>query len=153
MTLVAKVNLSNVIVERLEITLIPGQYNTRETAAINGKPFLLPIERINFEPFDPETQKRSGPVDTVLIDKVIETYIVTNKTAGELDTEKTEKANRDLDILITKALAAEILVRDKEIVQKVNEVISEASLSATPITELTAAQWKTRLRDRYKSLL
>ena len=153
MPLAAKLNTSDVIIDRFITPLIPGTFVTKAISQVNGKPYLLPIERVDFTPFDSATQKRSGPVDDVQPAKVVETYTVVDKTVQELDDEKTVRANSDLDILISKAIAAEVLVRDKEIVQKVNEIITEAGLTAAPIATLSAAEWKTRLRDRYKSFL
>lgn len=39
-----------------------GDYNTKESSALNGKPYLAPATREGYEPFDPATQLRSGPV-------------------------------------------------------------------------------------------
>ncbi len=156
--LAAKVDLSDVIIERGLFDLIPGEFNTRETAAINGKRFFLPIERIGFEPFDPLLQKRTGPVDDVQPTKVVETYTVVNKTAQELDDEKTAKADQDLNITASKAVAAEVWIRDEELVDAINAIIIQAGLSVPQIQKLTATgeltnDFRTRIKDRYKSLL
>lgn len=53
---------------------------------------FLPEDRVGFSPFDPATEKRSGPDLTVLSDRVEATYQVVLKTAQELDDEKTAAA-------------------------------------------------------------
>lgn len=56
----------------------------------------LPQVVIGFEPFDPDTQKRSGPINLVKVDSVESTFVVTNKTAQEIDDEKEAKADAQL---------------------------------------------------------
>ncbi len=153
MPLAALVDLSDVILERGEFALIPGTFNTRATAALNGKAFLLPIERVGFTPFNSALQKRTGPVDVVQPAKVVETYVVVNKTAQELDDEKTAIANVDVDLRIQKAVAAEVRKRDEEIISTLNALIAELSATTPELTSLTVPQWRTRLIDKYKSLL
>lgn len=52
-----------------------GKYNTRETAAVNGNVFLLPVEETR-PSFDPITEGLMGPVHTVFIDKVTSVWTV-----------------------------------------------------------------------------
>lgn len=58
----------------------------------------LPIE-ITSPPFDPALQVRTGPVTTILGDKVTRVWTVRNKTAQELDDEKTTRVT-DVDFLL-----------------------------------------------------
>ena len=152
MILAARVDLTNTILERGIFNLIDGQFNTRTQAATNGKPFMLPIERIGFTPFNSATQKRSGPVDDVQAAKVVETYTVTNKTVQELDDEKTAIADADIDRLGDKTIAAETWVRTEEIIDTINALLIELSATTPKITKLSADDFKTRLRLRHKAL-
>ena len=45
-------------------------------------------EKVGFEPFDPATQVRAGPVHAIQADKVVSTYTVRAKTARERDGDK-----------------------------------------------------------------
>ncbi len=89
MVLAAKVNTDGVVIERFDNPLEPGTFVTKMISQSTGKPYLLPIERIGYEPFDPALQKRTGPVDDIQASKVVETYTITNKTEQELNDEKT----------------------------------------------------------------
>ena len=47
----------------------------------------LPVNLVDFQPFDPAVQIRTGPDFTVGASKVVATYVVRDKTAQELDDE------------------------------------------------------------------
>ena len=57
----------------------------------------LPQEIVGFEPFDPKTQIRTGPIHSVMQDKVVSTYTVRNKTAQETEEEKETAAVNGLN--------------------------------------------------------
>src|SRR3990167_4292225 len=56
----------------------------------------LPQEIIGFEPFNPRTQIRTGPINSVLTDRVVSAYVVRDKTAQELADEKSASATVNL---------------------------------------------------------
>ena len=64
----------------------------------------LPEELVGFTPFDPKTQVRTGPVRTVQADKVVSTYTVRDKTAQEIEDEKTATARGDLGTTLGKTV-------------------------------------------------
>lgn len=55
----------------------------------------LPQEVAGYEPFNPVTQKRSGPVNTVIGDKVVSVYSIIEKTQQEIELEKTTAAQNE----------------------------------------------------------
>jgi hypothetical protein len=64
---------------------------TREFSASSAVPTLasnkgewLPEIVVGYEPFDPTTQIRTGPVQTITATQVVQTYTVRAKNAGEL---------------------------------------------------------------------
>ncbi len=67
--------------------------------ALVGKPYrsFLPVEVTN-PPYDPATQVKTGPVVTVLVDKVTRVWTVRDKTAAELDAEK-DAAISNVDVV------------------------------------------------------
>jgi len=78
----------------------------------------LPQVVVGFEPFDPETQKRTGPINVINADDVTSTYTVTNKTAQEIDAEKDELAQIILNEPGLKAYA--LCINDGTIVPGAN---------------------------------
>jgi len=78
----------------------------------------LPQVVVGYEPFDPAAQKRTGPVNTVNADDVTSTYVVTNKTAQEIDAEKDELAQIILNEPGLKAYA--LCINDGTIVPGAN---------------------------------
>ena len=73
-----------------------GIWNLTEQELFDQFGFAKQV-RIGFEPFDPETQNRTGPANAVVGITVESTYTVTNKTAQELDDEKTATATSLVD--------------------------------------------------------
>lgn len=57
----------------------------------------IPQELIGFEPFDAATQFRTEPTHLVLAFKVVSTYVVTDKTAQEIDDEKEVQAEKTMN--------------------------------------------------------
>ena len=87
----ALVDLTDTIVgfRSFSQALEPGKFNTRETAAVNGHPFLLPVTGTP-PSFDP-IMERLSPLDyTVLVDQV-----VLNQTVISLDGMTIEKNQDD----------------------------------------------------------
>lgn len=66
-----------------------GSHNTKDASANNGKPYIVPAVRTGFDPFDPATQIRTGPV--LQAEPAEVQYTVRDKTARELDDEKDEE--------------------------------------------------------------
>lgn len=61
-------------------------FNTKADSVINGKPYLISATQTGFEPFDPASQVREGPV----LDAIAATiaYTVRAKTVQEISDEK-----------------------------------------------------------------
>ena len=123
------------------VATVPGPFYTRpgelklhdKTPARLLELGWLPEEVVGFEPFDPNTQKRTGPVYTILPDKVVSTYAVTNKTAREIDGEKTASAAGGLGTTLNKTIF---------------DALWELHQGTQPVE--TKAQYKARLVDIYK---
>lgn len=64
----------------------------------------LPVRRVGFEPFDPAVQVRTGPDYAVGADEVVAAYTVRDKTAQEIDDEKTVAVQAELGRKFIKAL-------------------------------------------------
>ena len=96
----------------------------------------LPEEVIGFEPFSPATQIRTGPVRTIQAGKVVSTYAVTDKTAQQIEDEKTASATSGLATALNKTLF---------------DALWELHQGAQP-TE-TKAQYRVRLIQIYKGYL
>jgi len=60
--------------------------NTRADSAVNGKPYYVEAVRVGFEPFDPATQVRMGPV--LQPNPATIRYTVRPKSQAELDAER-----------------------------------------------------------------
>lgn len=75
----------------------------------------FPVERVNFLPFDSDTQVRTGPIVTVETDKVVETYAIRDKTAQELDDEGVARALTELDMKAFKVIGARLWDQEKRI--------------------------------------
>lgn len=56
----------------------------------------LPVQDTN-PPYDGDAQNRTGPVISVLSDQVTRVWTVVDKTAGEIDADKTARANSEID--------------------------------------------------------
>ena len=62
----------------------------------------FPQELVGFEPFDAATQTRTGPVNVILASKVRSIFVVTDRTAQDIDDEKEARADK----IMTRGLAA-----------------------------------------------
>ena len=60
-----------------------GSHNTKASSAINNKPYIVAAVRTGYDPFNPATQIRTGPV--LQADPPEIQYTIRSKTAGELD--------------------------------------------------------------------
>lgn len=60
-------------------------FNTKATSAVNGKPYFVEATQVGFEPFDPATQVRNGPV--LQPKPPVIRYTIRPKTAAELNAE------------------------------------------------------------------
>jgi hypothetical protein len=77
-------NGTNNIIEPREYPapLAVGQFNTKTTAAVNGKPFLEEVS-ITDPAYDPATQVKDGPVDDYDGTTATRVYTVRAKNAAE----------------------------------------------------------------------
>ena len=116
------------------------EYNTRETAATNGKPFLLPLLLLGNSPFDPAAQIRTGPTYEVTAAECRAVYTVRDKTAGELDGEKEQAAVGDLNPKALRVVAAILLDHENRI----------RTLEGQP--PVTAVDFRRAVLDRHKAL-
>lgn len=81
--------------------------NVDQSKLAAGKPRWLPVVVEGYEPFDPVSQVRTGPLRLVDAERVVETYIVTDKgeddvaqmKAGKVALVKAEAQRRILDIM------------------------------------------------------
>jgi len=62
MTFYIKISPAGVPLDWKETTEPLTNYNTAAASAVNGKPYLVEATREGYEPFDPSTQVRVGPV-------------------------------------------------------------------------------------------
>lgn len=69
----------------------PGTFNTRDKAAVNGEPFLLPVID-EPPPFDPATERRDDLGFIVSMDKVTANWTVTPLTAIEIEKNQDDQA-------------------------------------------------------------
>lgn len=76
-----RVSADGDILETIQKRVPLGEHNT---AAVNGKPYIVPASIVGDEPFDPATQVRTGPVDVVVGETGERRYTVRDKTAEEL---------------------------------------------------------------------
>ena len=84
-----KINvLTHEIIESINASPLEN-YNTKETATLNGKPFLVPVTE-TVPTYDPATEYLSDPVDAYDYDTNVATrdYTVITKTAEELTQEQ-----------------------------------------------------------------
>lgn len=77
-------------------------YNTKKDSVKNGKPYMAEAKVEGYEPFDPKTQVRTGPVYEP--DPPVIRWIVRDKTADELAAEKDMEADSVLNQRGIKAL-------------------------------------------------
>lgn len=66
------------IIEIVALAAVP-----ESVKVVNGQALLVLVNTIGFEPFDPLTQDRTGPVYTIFDDHVNETYTVTDVPIAE----------------------------------------------------------------------
>lgn len=59
----------------------------------------LPVETVGGGSYDPETQVLEGPVYSVQVAKVVETFTIRTKTQTELDADKDAKASAINDVI------------------------------------------------------
>ena len=64
----------------------------------------LPEEVVGFVPLNPATQIRTGPVRSAMPDKVVSTYTVRDKTAQEIEDEKTATIKDNLNTPLNKTI-------------------------------------------------
>lgn len=67
------------------------QPNVDQASLAPGKPRWLPVEIEGYEPFDPASDVRAGPIYTVDADRVVEEYTVRPKVEDEILTMKLDK--------------------------------------------------------------
>lgn len=101
----------------------------------------LPQEIVGYEPFNPVTQIRTGPVNTVLSDKVVSAYTVRDKTAQELSDEKETRAVSGLGTVQNKTILDALWEFHKAI----------RGLTTMPVE--TKAQYAARLKEMWKANL
>lgn len=96
-------------VRETDDVLVDGDYNTKETSVVNGKPFYT-LAAVTDPAYDPATQVKEGPVDTYdfATDTATRTYTVRAKTQGELDADQLatdlvvlKDAGKDLALVLT----------------------------------------------------
>ena len=97
-------------------------------------------EVVGFEPFDSRTQTRTGPVHTILADRVVSTYTITNKTQAQLDAER--------DLLVNKNMNT---AQNKTILSAMWE-LHQAIRGINPLPNETKPTYINRLKDIWKSL-
>lgn len=86
---------TDTIIEAIESEYAFINYNTKVSAAINGKPYLVSV--IVTDPaYDPATQVREGPVDSYDGTTATRVFTIRAKTIQELADEQTVK---DIDTL------------------------------------------------------
>ena len=99
----------------------------------------LPQEIVGFEPFDPKTQIRTGPVHSVMQDKVVSTYTVRNKTAQQIDEEKEIAAVNGLD------------TPQNKVIRDALWELRQAVKGEIVMPDETKAQYTARLKDAWKN--
>ena len=107
------------IIDVLQTNSTLENYNTKTTAALNGKPYLVAV--IVTDPaFDSATQVKEGPVDSYDGTTATRTYTVRAKTQAELDADQRQAdiskvRNGVLKLANSYTLLARVLV-DKAII-------------------------------------
>ena len=104
----------------------------------------LPEEKVGFEPFDPETQVRTGPTFQILSAKVRSTYTLRDKTAQELADEQ-----RDDDLRVLRDGGKDLALVVTELVTKLIEKGVIAASEFTPGVRQTYQNVKA-IADRVK---
>jgi len=96
-------------------------------------------EIVGFEPFSQKTQIRTGPVNTVLADKVVSTYTVRDKTAQEMADDKEAAAILNLVTVQNKTI--------RDALWELNQAIRGTAILPTE----TRAQYTSRLKEMWKA--
>ena len=121
---------------RIRVSGLELHTKTQEQLIAYGR---WPQEIMGFEPFNSKTQIRTGPVNTVLADKVVSTYVVRDKTAQELADEKEATAASNL-----------ATVQNKTIFDALWE-IHRAVRGVEALPAETKAQYASRLKEMWKA--
>lgn len=116
-----------------------GPHNTKAGSLSNGKPYSMEATREGYEPFDPNTQTRSGPV--LEASPPVIRYTVVNKSAQDIDDEKDTNAVAGLNTPQNKTIFAALWE------------MHEAITGAQALPAETKAAYKARLKDVWKGLL
>jgi hypothetical protein len=74
----------------------------------------LPQVKVGDDPIDSATQAKTGPVNVVGADRVTSTWTITNRTAQEIDDEKTDRAAGVVDSQAFEAVVSAIAAVQEE---------------------------------------
>lgn len=91
----------------------------------------LPLVEVGNDQFDPDTQKKTGPVTTVEATRIVDTYTITDLTAQEISNLKDAKIS-SLDAVVFKVLF--------------NHENRIRALKSPPDAAVTAAQFRAAIK-------
>ena len=103
-----------------------GEVNTRQNSALNHKPFILPMERVGYEPVDPMVEVRTGPIFDVQTDKCVATFAIRAKTQPELDADQ-----RDADAGTLRGAGKDVAL---VLIELIDKLLADNVIAATDFT-------------------